>query len=350
MVTKDTLRDLCESTLDRRRVLQAIGAGGVAAGVSGRATAQERQGRGNESDRGVDVIARQEEGVVHWSLPGKRRLGRTVFGTPERPRATLQPILDLLDDPDGAVGTLLQELPILVGLPTAARETNGDRTAYTQTAMPTPFSDNVRRVSGSVHATYRDRRPYDLPHAYGASPDEVTFDVEFTDPNGTAYTLDVHHTIQPPIPTWETGGGVVTDTWIHGTTGTESPLLPRTYTYAAFWGVCDVIVEGDVVDENKVIHAMTVGNMRTENGELALQSEMPLAPDETFGGQAHHTQLIVPPITVGRDGPVHEAVNTAYELPNGHTQPFIHLTFEEDTIVKAPFAGWEFPDEEENEQ
>jgi len=213
--------------------------------------------------------------------------------------------------------------------------------------VPTPFSDNVVRVSGSANAVYRDRRPYDLPHAYGDSPDEVSFDVEFTDPNGTPYTLDIHHTIQPPIPTWETGGGVVTDTWIHGTTGTESPLLPRTYTYAAFWGLCDVIVEGEVVDENKVIHAMTIGNMRKSDGSIALQSEMLLAPDETSSGQAHHTQLIVPPITVGADGPVHEAVNTAYELPNGHTQPFIHLTFEEDTIVKAPFAGWEFPEREE---
>jgi len=348
MESPEILRDVCDSALDRRRVLQAVGASGLLAGLGGRTVAQsdEGRGRGEGSDAGVDVIARQDEGVVHWSLPGKRRLGQTVFGTPERPRATLQPMLDLLDDPEGPVGTLLQELPILVGLPPAARETNGDGTAYTQTAVPTPFSDNVVRVSGSVHATYRDRRPYDLPHSYGASPDEVAFDVEFTDPNGTPYELDVHHTIQPPIPTWETGGGVVTDTWIHGTTGTESPLLPRTYTYAAFWGICDVVVEGDVVDENKVIHAMTVGNMRKENGEIALQSEMPLAPDETFGGQAHHTQLIVPPITVGPDGPVHEAVNTAYTLSNGHTQPFIHLTFEEDTVVKAPFAGWEFPAEE----
>lgn len=347
MFDVENVRDLCEAACDRRRVLQAIGAGGVAAGLGGRAVAQNDEGRGGgESDRGVDVIARQEAGVVHWSLPGKRRLGQTVFGTPERPRATLQPILDLLDDPDGTVGTLLQELPILVGLPPAARETNDDGTAYTQTAVPTPFSDNVVRVSGRVNATYRDRRPYDLPHSDGASPDEVDFDVEFTDPNGTPYTLDVHHTIQPPIPTWETGGGVLTDTWIHGTTGTESPLLPRVYTYAAFWGICDVVVEGDVVDENKVIHAMTVQNTRKSNGEIALQSELPLAPEETFGGQAHHTQLIVPPITVGADGPVHEAVNTAYEIQNGHTQPFIHLTFEEDTVVKAPFARWAFPDEE----
>jgi hypothetical protein len=342
------VHELREVACDRRRVLQALGASGVVAGLGGRVTAQSdgRRGRGDGSDAGVDVIARQDDGLVHWSLPGKRRLGQTVFGTPERPRATLQPILDLLDDPDGVVGTLLQELPILVGLPEAARETNAEGNAYTRTAVPTPFSDNVRRVSGSVHATYRDRRPYDLPHAYGSSPDEVDFDVEFTDPDGTPYALDVHHTIQPPIPTWETGGGVVTDTWIHGTTGTESPLLPRTYTYAAFWGICDVIVDGDVVDENKVIHAMTVGNMRKSDGSIALQSEMPLAPDETFSGQAHHTQLIVPPITVGPDGPVHEAVNTAYTI-DGHTQPFIHLTFEEDTIVKAPFAGWEFPNREE---
>mgnify|MGYP000135609956 FL=1 len=334
-------------SFDRRRVLQALGAGGLAAGFGGRVTAQRGAGRGsgqNESNAGVDVIARQDEGVVHWSLPGKRRLGQTVFGTPERPRATLQPILDLVDDPNGPVATLLEELPILVGLPPAARETTDDGAAYTQTAVPTPFSDDVVRVSGHVDATYRDRRPYDLPAAYGASPDSVDFDVEFTDPDGNHYTLDVHHTIQPPIPTWETGGGVITDTWIHGTTGTESPLLPRTYTYAAFWGVCDVVVEGDVVDENKVIHAMTVQNMRKADGALALQSEMPLAPDETFSGQAHHTQLIVPPITVSSDGPVHEAVNTAYQLPNGHTQPFIHLTFEEDEVVRAPFADWSFPE------
>lgn len=337
--------DSVDGACDRRRVLQAIGAGGVAAALGGRATAQSDTGRGRGgggSNAGVDVRVRQNEGVVHWSLPGPRRIDPTVFGTPERPRATVAPILDLLDG--GPVATLLEEVPILVGLPPEARETTEDESAYTQTAVPTPFSDDVVRVSGEMETVYRDRRPYDLPSEYGASPDEVSFDVEFTDPDGTRYTLDVHHTIQPPIPTWETGGGVVTDTWIHGTTGTESPLLPRVYTYAAFWGLCDVVVEGDVVDENKVIHAMTIGNMRKSDGALALQSEMPLAPSETFSGQAHHTQLIVPPITVGPDGPVHEAVNTAYQLPNGHTQPFIHLTFEEDTLVKAPFANWSFPE------
>jgi hypothetical protein len=333
-----------EAACDRRRVLQVVGTGGLLAGLGGRARAQADGG--NDGDAGVDVIARQRRGnLVHWSLPGHRRLGQTVFGTPERPRARLQPILDLLDD--GPVATLVEELPILVGLPPEARETNEDETAYTQTAVPTPFSDNVARVSGRVDVTYRDRQPYDLPPAYGSSADEVSFDVSFTDPNGTRYDLDVHHTIQPPIPTWETGGGVLTDAWIHGTTGTESPLLPRTYTYGACWGICDVIVEGDVVDENKVIHAMTVQNMRKANGEIATQEEMPLAPEETFGGQAHHTQLIVPPVTATPDGPVHEAVNTAYTLPNGHTQPFIHLTFEEDTVVKAPFADWSFPAEED---
>jgi len=343
MVPND-VRESIDAACDRRRLLQAIGAGGIAAGLGGRVAAQNGGGRSG-SDAGVDVIARQREGVVHWSLPGKRRLGQMVFGTPEHPQATLAPVLDLLDD--GPVATLLEELPILVGLPPEARETTGDGEAYTQTAVPTPFSDNVVRVSGEVDARYRDRRPYDLPASYGESPDSVDFDIRFTDPNGARYSLDVKHTIQPPIPTWETGGGVVTDTWIHGTTGTESPLLPRTYTYAAFWGICDVVVEGDVVDENKVVHAMTVANMRKSDGAIALESEMPLAPDETFSGQAHHTQVIVPPITVGADGPVHEAVNTAYQLPNGHTQPFIHLTFEEDTVVNAPFADWSFPESAE---
>ncbi|MFB6196467.1 MAG: hypothetical protein ABEI80_09875 [Haloplanus sp.] len=346
MSDRDVLRSALESNCDRRRVLQAVGAGGLLAGLGGRVTAQAGEGRGRGNDAGVDVIAKQNQGVVHWSLPGKRRLGQMVFGTPETPRARIKPILDLLPD-DSPVADLIHAVPILVGLPPKARETNSDGTAYTQTAVPTPFSDNVLRVSGRINVAYRDRRPYDLPAEYGSSPDTVSLDVAFTDPDGQSYELDVHHTIQPPIPTWETGGGVITDTWIHGTTGTESPLLPRTYTYGAFWGICDVIADGDVVNENMVIHAMTVQNMRKSNKEIVLQEEMPLAPDETFSGQSHHTQLIVPPITVGPDGPVHEAVNTGYELPNGHEQPFIHLTFESDTIVKAPFAGWSFPETEE---
>lgn len=70
---------------------------------------------------------------------------------------------------------------------------------------------------------------------------------------------------------------------------------------------------------------------------------MPFAPADTIAGQIHHTHGVVLPIKVTPDGPVFGPVPTAFELPTGETQPFIHAMWEQDTIESGPFANWKFP-------
>jgi len=87
--------------------------------------------------------------------------------------------------------------------------------------------------------------------------------------------------------------------WLHGITGTGSPLLTEVYTYGASWGVGNVRVNGEVATEDgfRVIHFMTTQTVRDERYRMmALDEEMPLAPDETIAGRIHHTHGVVLPI------------------------------------------------------
>lgn len=297
------------------------------------------------STTGVDVHVKQDPGkVVYWILPGQRRLGEIEWGTPAHPRALLEPVMEKakqLPAPlNHSVPQLLQQIPILGGLPLAARETNEDGTKFTTTKKPTAVGDQGRIVSGSFDVVYQDRQPYDLPGSLLDTQDAVQASAHFTDPAGNEYELVVEKLWQPPIPDWETGGGVLTNAFIHGNTGTESPLFPRVFSWGAFWGLGKVIVNGKVVNEDQWIHFMTTQTVRDKDYRLVTQDELPLSPDDTIAGQVHHTHVIVRPVKVTPDGPVFEPVHTAFELPNGQMQPFLHIMFEQDEIVQSPFADW----------
>lgn len=297
------------------------------------------------AEAGVDVHIKQDPGqLVFWVLPGKRRLGELEWGTPEHPKALLAPVMararQLPEPLNETVPQLLEQLPILGGLPLAARETNADGTKFTTPKNPTAVSDQGRTVEGSFEVIYKDRTPWDLPGTLTDTPDAAEATARFTDPAGNEYELVVHQLWQPPIPGWETGGGVVTNTWIHGTSGTESPLFPRVFTWGALWGIGDVIVNGEVVNENQWIHFMTTQIVRDKEYRLVTQDELPLTPEESFAGQPHHTHVIVRPVKFTPDGPVFEPVHTAFELPNGQNQPFLHIMFEQDTIVEGVFKDW----------
>ncbi len=347
----------------RRRFLEL----GAIASISGLASAngvgarQSDGGRGDRNGNGdqpeVTVTARQEPGnAFYWVLPGERRLSPLVFGT----EANTLRGTDLLEvrieqarrlpDPLGeAVPQLLEDLPFLVAAPDEAREpieeSGEDVIAQQRLTEPTLYSDRAEVTSGSFEVTYEDRRPYDLPGAPGETPDAVDLDAQFTDPAGNEYVVDHDHVIQPPIPGYETGGGVLTNGRLHGISGTGSPLFPQVYTYGASWGVGHLEVNGERATEEgmRVVHFMTTATVRDERYRLVLDEEMPLAPDETIAGQIHHTHGVVLPIRPTPDGPVYDPVPTAFELPNGETQPFVHAMWEQDEIVEAPFADWEFP-------
>ncbi|WP_408958047.1 hypothetical protein [Natrinema sp. 74] len=344
----------------RRRFLELgalAGVGGVASasGIGAARRDHGTGGNGNGEEPAVTVTARQEPGkAVYWVLPGSRPLSPFVFGTAENTlRGTdllqlrIEQASSLPSPLDEAVAQLLAELPFLVAAPDEAREPIEESDGISQQVLtePTLYSNNAEVTSGSFEISYRDYRPYDLPGAPGDTPDRIDLETQFTDPAGNEYVLEHDHVVQPPIPGYQTGGGVFTDGFLHGITGTGSPLFPRVYTYGASWGVGNVHVNGELATDDgmRVIHFMTTQTVRDERYRMALDEEMPLEPENTIAGQIHHTHGVVLPIKPTPDGPVYAPVPTAFELPNGETQPFIHAMWEQDTLVEGPFADWEYP-------
>lgn len=136
---------------------------------------------------------------------------------------------------------------------------------------------------------------------------------------------------------------MVTTELLHGVTGTGTPLMPRMMAYGAMWSVGDLLVNGEVADENRVIHFMTTEMVRDSQYRLVTTEDLPLSEDEAYLGYPHHTHGILPPVKITERGPTYDPVPTAFELPNGQKQPFIHIMYDKDVIdefvVKQPEAG-----------
>jgi len=100
--------------------------------------------------------------------------------------------------------------------------------------------------------------------------------------------------------------------------------------------VGDVYINGRLAQPHRVMHMMTTEVVRDRDYHLALDREMPLPPGRRhIRGQEHHTHLVVLPITpVKGQGPVFKPLKTAFILPNGKPQPFIHIMWEQDEIVQ----------------
>ena len=293
------------------------------------------------------IVEQPPGGLVYWVLPGPRRLSPSVFGTPEKPTFGTARLTwaireaERLPPPlNETVPQLLRKLPFLVAVPDDMRRVVNGQMYLT---VPTLFSDEARVVDGSMHIEFIDRIPYDVPGPPTNTPDAVKADIRFTDPAGNTYRLRIKKVFMPPIPGYETGGGVIIGAWHHGTTGTASPLMPRVFTYGAFWAIGDVEMNGKVIEENVVIHAMTTQVVRDKDYRLAVDEELPLAPVNTPAGQLHHTHVVVFPIKVTPKGPVFHPLNLGFELPNGKPQPFIHVMFEQDRLVRCPYANFTLP-------
>jgi len=286
------------------------------------------------------LTVKQEPGkTVYWVLPGPRRLSEATFGTEKNPKMTLAPKLKKAKQmaEEGklppTVPQLLQDMPTLVGVPEKARKKGPDGNLWLM--QPNGFSDKGRAVRGSFTSKLWDNVEDDPPGPPGKTIDKATMTAEFTDPQGNEYRVELDHVVKPPFPGYETGGGVVIDTKLHGTTGTGTPLMPEIDTIAAWWGVGDVHINGELKEKGRVMHLMTTEVVRKTDYSLATQEELPLSPDKRFlPQQEHHTHLFVLPIKATGKGPVFDPAPTAFELPNGKMQPFMHVMFEEDTVVR----------------
>lgn len=297
------------------------------------------QATGTPSIKNERIVIQEPGKVVYWILPGPRQLSSDVFGTPGNPKFTVMPQIEIAKKMEAAhkmppyVDDVLMRVPILVGVPMMARSKHADGTWWMD--KPTPFSDKGRIVSGSFNAHYFDVVSMDPPGKPGETPDHATMEARFDDPAGNHYRVVVRHVVKPPFPGYETEGGVMIDGSHHGSSGTGSPLMPKVTTYAALWAMGDVFVNDELVAAGQVMHMMTTDVVRDRNYHLALNSEVPLTPDQYFiKGQSHHTHLIVLPIKGTEKGPVFSPLKTAFKLPNGMMQPFVHIMYEQDSIER----------------
>ncbi|MGJ3243403.1 MAG: hypothetical protein ACFE0O_10690 [Opitutales bacterium] len=282
----------------------------------------------------------QEPGkITYWVLPGPRKLDPAVFGTPGDPnKATrLKPRIKQArqqvkaDRMPPSIPQLLKDLPILVGVPMKARSTTPEGDWVLK--MPNPFGNEARIIEGQFTATFTDVVDHDTPGKPGQTPDSATMEATFKDPAGNAYRAVLDHVVMPPLPGYETDGGVLLDGTHHGDTGTGSPLMPEVETIAAFWGVGKLFVNGEPTGDMHMMHLMTTEVVRDRDYHLVFEKDLPLPPEERqIQDQTHHTHLVILPVTPRQGGPVFNPLPTAFELPNGKKQPFIHVMFEEDTV------------------
>ena len=288
------------------------------------------------ADASTSRTVKQDSGkITYWVLPGPRKLDPAVFGTPNEPKMLLKPKIKAAKQgpyPPNVPG-LLKDLPFLAGLPMKARAEAPDGGWILK--QPNPFSDKARIVSGSFEARLEDRVASDQPGPPGKTPDSAEMTAQFTDPVGNDYRVELDHVVQPPLPGYDTEGGVMIDSVHHGATGTGTPLMPKVDTHAAFWGIGKIFVNGEPKGM-RVTHMMTTEVVRDSEYRLVLQDELPLDSEERqIADQAHHTHLMVLPIKpVPRKGPTFAPVQTAFELPNSKNQPFMHIMYEQDEIVE----------------
>ena len=305
-----------------------------------------------ETAESAVVTVEQEAGnTVYWVLPGQRRISKAVFGTPDNPllgQDTLEIRMQqarMLPSPlNDTVVQLLQDLPIMVSLPEQLRQTNAEGTEYTKTTIPVPFGNQSSMVtSGALSCTYYDNQPIDIPGLPTNTTDDFEMQAWITDPAGNNYTWVIKSVLMPPIPEWETGGGVITNAWHHGTTGTGPPLMPSVYSYGATWTVADLYINGELAEANTVVHVMTTQIIRDKDYRLALDEELPLSRSNTIAGIGHHTHIMDLPVVLTPEGPVNQPINTSFMLPTGQNQPFIHAMYEQETIVLGP-RGYDEPE------
>lgn len=318
--------------LPRRTVLGGLaGVAGVgaAAGVSTAgdvSTARERLPH-NTDGAGLDytVEVTQREGKpVNWVLPGPRRISEVVFGTPDNPLMG-DAVIRHAKNLNPEMADFLDRFPISVALPTAARQTTGDGSSYTVTSIPTPFSDDHRPVEGRIDLVYEDRSPF---AGFKQGRDDVELDVRFTDPADNTYRASV---AQLDRETREFAGGVLVGGTIHGSSGTGSPLFPRVYNYASFWGVGTLdINDGQRTLRNRVMHFMTTEMARDSNYALAVDENMPLA--QPYLGRSHHTHGFFFPIRMTEAGPQFDPLDIPFPPGGGPGQPFIHIMYDFDEV------------------
>lgn len=330
-----------------RRVAALLACGAATLSTVAKETAGERR-----------LTVKQDPGkVLYWVLPGHREIDPEVFGAPPNLNADLLLETKLerarkqveAGQMPHSVPDLLKNLPVLVGLPEAwwapdndkIIEKDGKYILTQHTFFPDlgiPVVDRGDKKNW-FKLTYIDRTPTDQPGLPVNTDDEIELEMEFHDPAGNRYDLEIFHVLMPPLPGYDTRGGVMIDDFHHGKTGTGSPLMPKVYNYGAYWSIGRLSINGGA-PVIRVTHGMTTEVVRDKNYALAITEELPLPPEERINPAVnHHTHIVVVPVKPTSDGPVFAPFETAYTVPTGplkgKKQPYIHLMWEDEELVSG---------------
>lgn len=227
-------------------------------------------------------------GTAIWQLPDKRTLNPEIFGTPQNPLN-----IDLL--------------------PLAARDTNVAGTAYTTLKKPAMFSNNFKKVNGSIKVTVEDLTALDTPR----SKDRATVEADFEGPNGEQFRIVLQKLISvgSDHPFF---GGVGTNILMHGSTGIGTPLVAREFSYITLWGIGDLYKDGELIDSGRIVHVMVSERTRDTNFKAGFGVAQ---PDKL------EIHLALPPKKGSPAGHIDSPVPTGVILPNGAEQPFMHVNF-----------------------
>lgn len=261
----------------------------------------------------LHVTAEQDaNGAAFWVFPGPRELDRSVFGTPDAP-----------------IGYYSAPFP-LYGVPLEMRGVNKDGDAYTSVEQPTPFSDNFSPTTGGFTMSLLDATATDAV----TTDDQIEFRAEFQSPDGQhTYVVEVQQPLSHGFA-FPFFGGVATNMLLHGISGIGTPLMPTEYTYAAFWGMGTISRDGEVVNEDQLVHLMVTEPVRGEGYELVTDANVP-SPNASPTAMTTHL-MIAPYRVTGGQPPLAEApVQTGVMVqgPQGEMQqPFFHVMFNSFTI------------------
>lgn len=234
------------------------------------------------------------DGFALWQLPDKRALNPVIFGTPAAPLN-----VDLL--------------------PVAMRAVSSDGASYTTIKKPSMFSNNIKKISGSFNMSVQDLTAKDSMK----SRDKISMVAKFTGPNGKAYRVVVKKVL-PVGPDHPFYGGVGANVLMHGATGIGTPLVAQEFSYITAWGLGTLYIDGQKVDDKRIVHIMVSERMRDDNFKLGFGVAN---PDKL------EIHLAMPPLKGSPKGPVASPVPSGLTLPNGKTQPFMHVNFYGDIKV-----------------
>ncbi|MCF8303721.1 MAG: T9SS type A sorting domain-containing protein [Bacteroidales bacterium] len=183
----------------------------------------------------------------------------------------------------------------------------------------TPFSNKVSLGAGEYEYTAVDVDDEDSPESQD-SLKEVS--IHYKRPNGTEFMIDNINIIHKQAGQGDHTffGGLGYTKIMHGNTGIGVGLMPKLLSYITMWGIADLKDdEGNVLANDRLIHIMTTGRVRTDSLGLLSNVEEDVSDHSPGMGETH---IILPPKnTQGDPDPV----------PNTR-HGFLHLMFEKVNI------------------